>query len=127
MYHSILDDFSIKNMLFSDDFSRKVYNGSTVTYVCIQLAVYLGFKEIYLLGVDYNYSPNTKNHFTDQREPDDVFDGINGQNRIQDISYTAFQKAKEYASEHGIKIINATKKTQLDVFEQVEFETLFCE
>ena len=127
VYHSILDDFSIKNMLFSDDFSRKVYNGSTVTYVCIQLAVYLGFKEIYLLGVDYNYSPNTKNHFTDQREPDDVFDGINGQNRIQDISYTAFQKAKEYASEHGIKIINATKKTQLDVFEQVEFETLFCE
>ena len=77
--------------------------------------------------MDYNYSQNTKNHFTDQQEPDDVFDGINGQNRIQDISYTAFQKAKEYASEHGIKILNATKKTHLDVFEQVEFETLFCE
>lgn len=125
VYHSILDDFSIKNMLFSDDFSRKVYNGSTVTYVCIQLAVYLGFKEIYLIGVDYNYTANAKNHFTEQPELDGVFDGMSGQNRIQDISYIAFQKAKEYASNHGIKIYNATRTTCLDVFEQVDFDTLF--
>ena len=112
-------------MLFSDDFSRKVYNGSTVTYVCIQLAVYLGFKEIYLIGVDYNYTANAKNHFTEQPELDGVFDGMSGQNRIQDISYIAFQKAKEYASNHGIKIYNATRTTCLDVFEQVDFDTLF--
>lgn len=125
VYHSILDEFSIKNMLFSEDFSRKAYNGATVTYVCIQLAVYLGFKEVYLLGVDYNYKENEKNHFTDQEELDEVFDGINGQNRIQTISYFAFQKAREYADEHDIKIYNASRKTCLDIFDQVKFETLF--
>ena len=31
---------------FSSDFSRKSYGGCTVTYSCIQLAAYLGFKEI---------------------------------------------------------------------------------
>lgn len=125
VYHSILDDFSIRNMLFSDDFSRKVYNGATVVYVCIQLAVYLGFQEIYLLGVDYSYKENIKNHFTRQAEPDEKFDGMNEQNRIQDISYLAFQKAKEYAAAHDIRIYNATRKTCLDVFEQVDFDTLF--
>lgn len=125
VYHSILDDFSIKNMLFSEDCSRKVYNGSTVVYVCIQLAVYLGFEEIYLLGVDYSYKANGKNHFTKQAEPDEQFDGMNGQNLIQKISYTAFQKAEEYASSHHIKIYNATRRTYLDVFEPVDFDSLF--
>lgn len=125
VYHSILDDFSIKHMLFSEDCSRKVYNGSTVVYVCIQFAAYLGFKEIYLLGVDYSYRKNGKNHFTKQVEPDEQFDGMNGQDRIQRISYEAFRRAGEYASSHGIKIYNASRKTCLDVFEQVDFDTLF--
>lgn len=125
VYHSILDDFSIRNMLFSEDFSRTVYNGATIVYVCIQLAVYLGFKKIYLLGVDYSYKKNMKNHFTRQVEPDEKFDGMNEQNRIQDISYLAFQKAEEYAGSHGIKIYNATRNTCLDVFELADFKTLF--
>ena len=125
IYHSILDEFSIKNMLFSDDFSRKAYNGSTVTYVCIQLAVYLGFQEIYLLGVDYHYKTNVKSHFTEQEEPDDKFDGMNEQNRVLEVSYIAYQKAKSYALEHSIKICNATRKSCLDVFEKVDFESLF--
>ncbi|MCI9082434.1 MAG: DUF115 domain-containing protein [Lachnospiraceae bacterium] len=125
VYHSILDRFSIRNMQFSDDFSQKAYNGGTVIYVCIQLAVYMGFQEIYLLGLDFSYKKNVKSHFTRQAEPDEKYDGMNEQNRIQDISYLAFQKAKEYASEHGIRICNATRKTCLDVFEQVEFDSLF--
>jgi len=125
IYHSILDDYSIKNMLFSDDFSKKVYNGSTVTYACIQLAVYLGFQEIYLLGLDHNYKKDVRSHFTDQAEPEEIFDGMNEQNRILDVSYAAYQKAKKYALENNIKIYNATRKTCLDVFEQVDFDTLF--
>lgn len=125
IYHSILDDYSIRNMLFSDDFSRRAYNGSTIVYVCIQLAIYMGFKEIYLLGVDYSYKMNEKNHFTKQLESWQAYDGVNLQNKIQDVSYAAFQKAKVYASEHGINIFNATRKSCLDVFETVDFDELF--
>jgi len=125
IYHSILDHYSISNMLFSDDFSKKVFNGSTVVYVCLQLAIYLGFKEIYLIGLDFSYKSGTKNHFTKQTEPDQKFDGMAEQNRIQDISYLAFKKACEYAHKHGIKIFNASRKTNLDVFECVNFDELF--
>ena len=40
---------------FSDDASQCVYHGMSVTYLNIQLAVYLGFKEIYLIGMDHQY------------------------------------------------------------------------
>ena len=36
---------------FSDNAFNVVYNGYTITYSLIQLAVYMGFKEIYLIGI----------------------------------------------------------------------------
>lgn len=125
IYHSIWDEYSIKNMLFGEDFSRVTYDGSTVVYVCMQLAIYLGFEKIYLLGVDFEYKENGKNHFTEQIEPYEQFEGMSGQQKLLDLSYLAFQKAKEYATEHGIKIFNASRKSCLDVFEKVDFDTLF--
>ena len=41
---------------FSRDIASVVYSGQTVTYSMIQFAAYMGFKEIYLIGVDCNYS-----------------------------------------------------------------------
>jgi len=37
----------------------------------------------------------------------------------------AFEKAKEYADGHGIKIYNATRGGKLEVFERVNFDDLF--
>ena len=50
---------------------------------------------------------------------------MNEQNRVLEVSYIAYQKAKSYALEHSIKICNATRKSCLDVFEKVDFESLF--
>ena len=59
--------------LFSEDLSRKVYISGTVVYMCIQLAVYLGFAEIYLLGTDFtgvnNYG-SKYGHFYDEKDLD---------------------------------------------------------
>lgn len=41
---------------FSADLTEGFYDGSTVIYACIQLAIYMGFQEIILLGADHNYS-----------------------------------------------------------------------
>ena len=41
---------------FSSNVAKIVYSGQTVTYSMIQFAAYMGFKEIYLIGVDCNYS-----------------------------------------------------------------------
>lgn len=125
VYHSILDSYSIKKMLISDDVSHRLYNGASVIYACMQIAMFLGFKDIYLLGVDFSYMKGKKNHFIDQFEPDDIFDGMTLQNKIQEISYVAFCKAREYADKKGIRIYNATRGGYLEVFERVVFDQLF--
>ena len=37
----------------------------------------------------------------------------------------AYQAAEKYAEEHGIKIYNATRGGRLEVFERVDFDSLF--
>ena len=51
---------------FTEDFSRISYCGDTITYDgALQLAAYMGFKEIYLLGTDCCQYESGKQHFVD--------------------------------------------------------------
>ena len=101
---------------FSDDASAIVYDGFSITYSLIQIAVYMGFKEIYLLGCDCDYS-GKKMHFADYGFPLTT----DPRNRM----LTAYQVAKEYADAHGIKICNATRGGKLELFERVDLNSLF--
>lgn len=106
---------------FSEDFSRQCYLGTSVTYSCLQLAVYMGFKEIYLLGVDFSYgncsSPEKYRHCYEEKEL--LSTGY------PDFIEMAYIAAKRYADSHGIKIYNATRGGKLEVFERVDFDSLF--
>lgn len=113
---------------FSDDLVYGVYCRATVTYECIQLAVYMGFKEIYLIGVDFSFSSNytdKSNHFIstyyNENENSKPF-YFHAKESLE-----AYQAAKEYAETHGIRIYNATRGGKLEVFERVDFDTLFHE
>ena len=109
---------------FSEDISYGVYCSETVTYACIQTAVYLGFREIYLLGVDFNFSSNYSdpaNHFIENYyKPNEKTNTFR-----QKDSYMAYRTAKKFAEPRGIKIYNATRGGKLDVFERVEFDSIF--
>lgn len=109
---------------FSNRVDKCIYEGMTVTYACLQMAVYMGFKEIYLLGLDHNYSNDLyagSNHFagydTDKRIRLNTVHI--GQNELAYIS------AKKYAEQNGIKIYNATRGGKLEVFERKDFDSLF--
>lgn len=105
---------------FSSDFSRKSYQGFTVTYNAIQLAVYMGFQEIYLLGVDFSYAGKQDEKYAHFYKEDTlVSTGYEKQ------VYYAYLSAKKYADEHNIKIYNATRGGRLEVFERVNFDSLF--
>ena len=41
------------------------------------------------------------------------------------LQHNAYQKAKQVADEAGVKIYNASRYTELDVFERVDFDSLF--
>lgn len=110
--------------LFSSRAERCIYVGITVTYSCIEMAAYMGFEEIYLLGVDFNYSNNLydeKNHFPGYQRDKKVRLNTVFPERME----MAYKGARQYAEANGIHIYNATRGGKLEVFERVEFDSLF--
>jgi hypothetical protein len=123
--------FHIKNEVFlpnmpdfSPDFSAYSTEGSTVTYSALQLAAYMGFAEIYLLGVDFSFGgihEKGENHF----HPDYVGKGDKYGAFGEQTSLLAYRKAEIYSRLHGFRIYNATRGGKLEVFERVDFDSLF--
>jgi hypothetical protein len=109
---------SVHNILFS---ARPDNSGSVVMDYCIPLAIYMGFKEIYLVGCD-NSSSNGVLHFDGGTK---TLSGINVESIPWDKMTQAFQTVKEYCQEHGIIIKNATVGGNLEVFERVDLADLF--
>ena len=123
IYHTLAGRYVLQNPKISEDFSIKTYNSGTITYICIQLAIFLGFKEIYLLGVDFNYTPGANNHF--QKEKNEYVMTASVIKDANECVLRGYQAAKQYVDSHGIKIYNATRGGQLEVFPRVDFDTLF--
>lgn len=120
-----------------DDASKYITKVSTVTVNAIELAMYMGFSEIYLLGVDNNYAkkidkngkiyddPTVKSsYFVGMKDSQGKLgDGVSAQN-VEAMNYS-YQLAKKFADEHGVKIYNATRGGKLEVFPRVDFDSLF--
>jgi hypothetical protein len=104
---------------FSRDSFKVVYDGYSITYSLIQIAVYMGFKEIYLLGCDNNYSDNKKKqHFIESGHYDPTY------KTAGDRMTVGYLVAKKYADTHGIKIFNATRGGMLEVFPRVDLDEI---
>lgn len=118
-FHTQYEMFQGKRPKFSSNFAQKSYLGATVAFACLQLAVYMGFTEIYLLGIDCSYLKNSsENYFYIQDTKDSLEHGT-------DYMVMAYQSAKDYADAHDIKIFNATRGGELEVFKRMEFDRLF--
>lgn len=131
-----------QGMPFSEDCSKKVYGGHTIAYVMLQLAVYMGFETIYLLGMDCNYSveqrqgnvitrKNICNHMKEIEEEEKRFYKATYDRYGEiymakvDLQLKNYETARKYADEHNIKIYNATRGGKLEVFPRVNFDELF--
>lgn len=107
---------------FSEDFARISYCGATIVFDgALQLAAYMGFTEIYLIGVDCcRYESVEKQHFSP------AYDDVSKQVNLNvERNILAYRSAKKYADNHGISIYNATRGGELEVFERVNFDELF--
>jgi hypothetical protein len=118
-------------------FSINLKNGygstTSVTYAAIQLAYYMGCTEVYLIGKDHSYDTNAKT-FTDI-----VSDGkesnhfIKGYYKPGMIWLAPDYKSEEYAysiarshfEKNNRTIKDATVDGKLQVFEKVDFYSLF--
>lgn len=103
---------------FSDNAYSLVYDGYSITYSLIQIAIYMGFREIYLLGADCSYKRGAKNHIVDSGNDD------KNEEKNHDKMIAGYQEAKKYADAHGIKIVNCTRGGMLEVFERKNLEDI---
>lgn len=120
---------------FSKRADRIVYLGGTVLFVCLQLAHFLGFQRVILLGVDHSFGfarseagyggkrievvGEDKIHFDRHYNPEghSMHCDMIATERAFSLSRIAFEKA-------GKTIVNATENSGLDVIERVSLEDL---
>lgn len=123
-------NYSDNKFVVSKDIVKKINIAPTVSFGAMQILAYLGYTEIYLLGFDHNYAfefdekgrvvtTKTGNaHFYADDIPEDIIANVWGMTK----AYEAFAK---YAESHGITVKNATRGGKLEVFERIDFDSLF--
>ena len=109
--------------------------GATVTYVAMQLAYYMGFSEVVLIGVDHHFVTQGTPHKTVVSDGDDPnhFDpsyfgkGLKWQ--LPDLvgSEKSYRVAKQVFEESGRRIIDATVNGRCQVFMKQDYRLVFKE
>ncbi|MEK6480093.1 6-hydroxymethylpterin diphosphokinase MptE-like protein [Catalinimonas sp. 4WD22] len=116
------------NIQFSRNIKDYIGPGYTVTFTAMQLAYYMGFSRVFLVGVDHNFfqsgKPNEKqvlsgddpNHF----DPN-YFKGQEWQLADLDGSEAGYMLAKYYFNQDQKQIIDATHEGKLTIFPKITF------
>lgn len=124
---------SLRRWTFSTDITRGIFEGYTVTYVAMQIAYYMGFTEVVLIGVDHSFEskgePNKEivmdrpdyNHFS----TDYFHKGVRWQLPDLENSETAYRMAKVAFERNGRRILDATLGGCLNVFPKVDYKQYF--
>lgn len=108
---------------FSTQIDRQICDGYSSSYVMLQIAVYMGFSEIYLLGLDSNVPSAGNAHLSEAEYLDNAsIDRLRGTFQGQ---INAFEYAANYLRNSGVHIYNATRGGCLEVFPRANFDELW--
>lgn len=118
---------------FCHDIRQGVHEGWTVTYAALQVAYYLGFAEVVLIGMDHRYKyagqPNQlqrldgpdPNHFS----ADYFGNGQDWNNPDLANSEESYRIARTEFEKDGRRIIDATVDGACSIFEKADYKELF--
>ena len=118
---------------FSENVAHEIYCASTCIYTAAQLAAYMGFKEIYLIGVDHHFqiSQNNKGEIVVDNTVKDYFSDKYNEDKENlyipntEKSTLTYVAMKKHCEQRGINVFNATRGGKLEVFPRVDFNSLF--
>lgn len=118
---------------FSDDIAKEIYNSSTCMYTAAQIAAYMGFREIYLIGVDHHFriSQNNSGEIVVDNSAKDYFSEKYNEDRENlyipntENSTLTYIAMKKYCDERKIGVFNVTRGGKLEVFPRLDFDFLF--
>lgn len=118
---------------FSYDMTRRVWEGATVTNVALQLAYFMGFDQVILIGVDHNFSDqglanqtvvstgDDQNHFSTNY----FGKGFRWQLPDLETSELGYNIANRAFRKAGRMVLDATASGKLTVFPKVDYYSLF--
>ena len=117
---------------FSRDPSKAIWEGATVTYVALQLAFYLGYDPVILIGVDHSFTTKGPAHkeVTSTGDDPNHFDpsyfgkGFRWQLPDLETSEVAYRMARAAYESAGRTVIDATVGGKLTVFAKAEYADL---
>jgi hypothetical protein len=118
---------------FNGDAIGRLFEGFTVTYICLQLAYFMGFSQAILVGVDHNFATKGPANAVVTSEGDDpnhfsakyFGEGFRWQLPDLEGSERAYLLAKDAYEADGRKICDATVGGKLKVFQKVDYDKLF--
>lgn len=125
--------FTKESSRFYIDIENGVWDGTTVTYVAMQLAYYMGFQQVVLIGVDHYFETKGKphsiilsttgdpNHFT----PAYFGKGFRWQLPDLTTSEFAYQLAKQQFERDQREIVDATINGKLQIFRKIDYNSFF--
>jgi hypothetical protein len=111
-----------RKVKFGSDMTKLFYEGTSVVHFILQISIYMGFTEIYLIGADCNYHGSNKHSSIVDYSGGNVM--VNSAESIYNGLIQDYSIAKEVADQRGVKIYNATRGGMLEVFERVELENI---
>jgi hypothetical protein len=121
---------------FSVNVEDVIYAGQSVTIMNLQLAYHLGFKYVYLIGMDFHYKlPESTivegcNYTSQEDDPNHFHKDYFGKGKKWhdpklDRVLLNYQVAKEVFEKDKRRIFNATVGGKLELFERVDYYSLF--
>jgi len=118
---------------FAHNMMHRVWEGATVTNVALQLAFFMGFQQVILIGVDHNFTSKGEANKTVVSTGDDpnhfsanyFGKGFRWQLPDLDTSEIGYQKARDAYRSAGREVLDATVGGKLTVFPKVDYNSLF--
>jgi len=124
----------VVNDSFESDLTKPIVVGGTVTFVTLQLAFYMGFDTVVLVGLDHRYVEKgipsetvVRNENQDESHfhPNYFPKGVKWQLPDLRRSEIDFELARKKFAQDGRKILDATIDGNCQIFEKVDYLSLF--
>jgi hypothetical protein len=133
-YVTFSGTFEDYNPLVVPDISSRIPGVQSVAIMCLIVAMYMGFKKIYLLGTDHDHFRTGRYAYFYEptvlrgKDPSTDADGKLVSSWYEELSaltvlWGQYRSIKRMAEHHGVQIFNATAGGELDEFPRVNLES----
>lgn len=121
VYYKRNEHFQARQYLTEDCFNwgnhKKYGGGRSVLLVAVRLLYLLGFRRVYLLGVDFEMSESKGYHFEQARAKG----AVKGNNDTYQLLQERFLALRPVFDEAGYQVFNCNPRSKLTAFDHVPF------